>query len=150
MPRTPLTLGSTTTIVPVIDSLVRTGEWYTVAAAVAANNVNDKPSVQNTALVNWTVAVDANCSSIVDPACKLNQALAIGATVSTSGIKGLSSPGSSALNALIFTDSTNDNVLGLGAAIESLTSGSDVQRQRSNLHHRPTMPRSKRPSLLRS
>lgn len=81
--------GSTkTTVTPVIDHVVHSGEWFLVAKELYGGQL---PGVEgNTVLVSWEI--DKNASN----------ALVVGSTVADASIiDGLSKPGVATLNALI-------------------------------------------------
>ena len=97
-------IARTTTIEPVIESLVRSGEWYTIATSLYGSDV---PEVEESALVSWEAEENAL------------GALVIGATVNdASTIGGLSNPGIAALNGLM--QGGNDTVNALGGAVQNL------------------------------
>ncbi len=104
----------TTTIDPVIESLVRTGEWYTVSTGLFGNDV---PDVDGTVLVSWEAEKNAL------------GALVIGSTVAdASTVEGLSRPGISTLNALMNTESDDEDLLALGGAVQNLKDEDDVRK----------------------
>jgi outer membrane autotransporter protein len=97
-------IARTTTIEPVIESLVHSGEWYTIATNLYGSDV---PEVEESALVSW----EAEKNSL--------DALVIGATVNdASTISGLSNPGIAAINGLM--QGGNDTVNALGGALQNL------------------------------
>ena len=105
-------IARTTTIEPVIDSLGRSGEWYTVATDLFGSDV---PEVEGSVLVSWEAEKNA-----------LN-ALVIGATVNdASTVAGLSAPGIATLNALM--QGGNDDVNALGGAVQNLAEEDDVRK----------------------
>ena len=105
-------IARTTTIEPVIKSLVRSGEWYTVATDLFGSDV---PEVEGSVLVSWEAEKNA-----------LN-ALVIGATVNdASTVAGLSAPGIATLNALM--QGGNDDVNALAGAVQNLAKEDDVRK----------------------
>lgn len=118
---TDTTLEKTTTIDPVIDSLVRTGEWYTVAKHVTAA-VGDLPTVEDTVLVHWDVATDGGHMGVS------GDSLAIGATVNDAAdvVPGLSNPGIATINALM--QGGDSEVEALGGALQNLKDEGDVRK----------------------
>ena len=109
------TIDTTTTLTPIIDSVVHSGEWFLVAQTLfgAALPVVDEDSV----LVDWVAAKNGNNS------------LVIGSTVKNANtINGLSQPGINAINSLLSTDGTNAGVNALAAGVESLSNEGDVRR----------------------
>ena len=121
-------IARTTTIEPVIELLVHSGEWYTIATNLYGSDV---PEVEESALVSW----EAEKNSL--------DALAIGATVNdASTISGLSNPGIAALNGLM--QGGNDTVNALGGALQNLDA-EDVRVAGEQLNQRRTSPRSRPP-----
>lgn len=112
------TLSSTTTIDPVIDSLVRSGEWYTVAKQVYASS-GDAPNVSDSVLVHWDVSTTAGTSG---------DSLAIGSTVNDAAdvVPGLSNPGIATINALM--QGGDSEVEALGGALQNFKDEGDVRK----------------------
>ena len=109
------TIATTTTLTPIIDSVVHSGEWFLVAQTLfgAQVPVIDGDSV----LVDWVAAKNGNNS------------LVIGSTVKNANtINGLSQPGINAINSLLSTDGTNAGVNALAAGVESLSNEGDVRK----------------------
>jgi outer membrane autotransporter protein len=105
-------IARTTTIEPVIESLVKSGEWYTVATDLFGSDV---PEVEGSVLVSW----EAEKNSL--------GALVIGSTVANASIvNGLSAPGVATLNALM--QGGNDATNALGGAVQNLTNAEDVRK----------------------
>lgn len=105
-------VARTTTIEPIIDSLVRTGEWYTVATGLYGSEV---PDVEESVLVSWEAEKNAS------------GALVIGSTVAdASTIANLSAPGIAAVNALM--QGGDGEVEALGGALQNLTEEDDVRK----------------------
>lgn len=108
--------GSTkTTVTPIIDHAVHSGEWFLVANELYGDKL---PGIDgNTVLVTW--AIDKN----------LNKSLVVGSTVADASIvDGLSNPGITTLNALMATDGSDPDVDALAAAVQSLTEDDDVRK----------------------
>lgn len=115
---TDTTLERTTTIAPVVDSLVKNGEWYLIADEVVADP-DDVPNVEESVLVHWTAATDAGSGG---------NSLAIQANVQdASVVSGLSASGITTVNALMNTESADDDVLALGGALQNLKNANDVR-----------------------
>jgi len=96
------TLKNVLEVHPVIDSLVKSGEWYTVATQVddTAGNVDDV-EVESGFMVEWEARKNAS------------GAFVIGAEVKDAAeISGLSNPGISTVNALMQGGSDETNELG--------------------------------------
>ncbi|HVY07005.1 MAG TPA: autotransporter domain-containing protein [Burkholderiales bacterium] len=110
-------------IVPVqaTSGLVRSGDWYRVATNVNGGSVFDTlPSVQNSALISWTVQENDS------------QDLVIGATVrSVQSIPGISTAGASTLNALL--GSNSDALSSLQGALQGLQTESQVRKAAEQL-----------------
>jgi uncharacterized protein with beta-barrel porin domain len=107
-------IDTTTTLTPVIDSVVHSGEWFLVAQNLFGALL---PTVEEDSfLVDWEAAQNASSS------------LVIGATVADASIvAGLSSPGIATLNALMATDGSNPDVNALAAAVQNLSDEDDVR-----------------------
>lgn len=102
-----------TTMTPVIDSVVRSGEWFLVAQTLYGSEL--PTIVEDSFLVDWTAAKNSSNS------------LVIGSTVADASIvEGLSNPGIAALNSLL--QGGDDEVNALGGAVESLTDEDDVRK----------------------
>lgn len=104
--------GADVSVRPVIDYLVKTGDWYLVAREFAGT---DLPEIDSeSVLVTWEIDKSGN-------------ALVIGSTVANASIvSGLSAPGVETLNALMQGGNAATNAL--GGAIQSLTSAEDVRK----------------------
>jgi outer membrane autotransporter protein len=112
------TMAATFSIAPVIDSLVKTGEWYLVAEKLDAINIGELPSIDNSVLVSWSASSTAGSGG---------DALAIGATVADASIvSGLSNPGIATLNALM--QGGDDATNALGGAVQNLGDEDDVRK----------------------
>ena len=112
---TPIKSLPRTTLTPIIDSVVHSGEWFLVAQTLFGSQVPviDEDSV----LVDWVAAKNANNS------------LVIGSTVKNANtINGLSQPGINTINSLLSTDGTNAGVNALAAGVESLSNEGDVRK----------------------
>ncbi|RUP00542.1 autotransporter outer membrane beta-barrel domain-containing protein [Hyphomicrobium sp.] len=116
-------LGRTTTIAPVIDSTVASGEWYKVANSLDdAGNVGDLPTVAGTALVSWEV--QKNTSG----------ALVIGSNVRDAfDVDGISRPGASTINALLGAAGADAGLDALGGAVQNLQDDADVAKAANQL-----------------
>ncbi len=112
------TLATTTTITPVIDHVVHTGEWWLVAQTLFQNNPDDLPEIEDDSfLVDWERAVNTNGS------------LVVGSTVKdASEVENLSAPGIAALNGLLATDGTEDAVNELAVGVLRLEDEGDVRK----------------------
>ena len=109
------TIATTTTLTPIIDSVVHSGEWFLVAQTLFGADV---PVIdEDFVLVDWVAAKNGNNS------------LVIGSTVKNANtINGLSQPGINAINSLLSTDGTNAGVNALAAGVESLSNEGDVRK----------------------
>lgn len=113
-------LSRTTTIAPVIDSVVKSGEWYLVAKELDVLNVGDTPEVEGTVLVSWTADAAAGAGG---------DSLAIQATVAdASSVEGLSKPGISALNGLLSVEDSDSDAGALAGAVQNLSEEDDVRK----------------------
>ena len=111
-------LSRTTVIAPVIDSLVRSGEWFKVVEEVSSENLGDNPEVEGSGLVSWTADTEAGSGDT----------LAIQATVAdASTIAGLSNPGIAALNGLMNVETEDEELLEFAGAIQNLSTA-DVKK----------------------
>ncbi|WP_082072928.1 autotransporter outer membrane beta-barrel domain-containing protein [Hyphomicrobium sp. 99] len=107
-------IARTTTLAPVIDATVRSGEWYTVAKTLYGT---DLPNVEGTALVSWEAVKNSS------------NALVIGADVKdASEIEGISRPGAAAINALLDAAGEDPVLDALGGAVQQLADDSDVAK----------------------
>ena len=112
---TPIKSLPRTTLTPIIDSVVHSGEWFLVAQTLFGSQV---PVIdEDLVLVDWVAAKNANNS------------LVIGSTVKNANtINGLSQPGINTINSLLSTDGTNAGVNALAAGVESLSNEGDVRK----------------------
>ncbi len=107
--------GSTkTTVTPIIDHVVHSGEWFLVAKELYGSKL---PGVEgNTVLVSWEI--DKNSSN----------ALVVGSTVADASIvDGLSKPGVATINALMSTDGSDPDLNSLAVAVQNITEEDDVR-----------------------
>ncbi len=102
-----------TTVTPIIDSVVRNGEWFLVARQLYGNNL---PGIEgDTVLVSWDIAKNSSGS------------LVVGSTVADASIvAGLSNPGIATINGLMQGGNAATNAL--GAALQNLTDEEDVRK----------------------
>ncbi len=102
-----------TTVTPIIDHVVRSGEWFLVAEELFGNSL---PGIEgDTVLVSWEI--DKNSGG----------ALVVGSTVADAAtVAGLSAPGVATLNALMQGGNADTNAL--GGALQSLTKAEDVRK----------------------
>jgi outer membrane autotransporter protein len=112
-------IARTTTIAPVIESLVKTGEWYTVSTGLYGSDV---PEVDGSVLVSWEAVKNSG------------GALVIGSTVADSSvIDGLTRPGAATLDGLLGYDGGNDAVLALGGAIQNSNNAEEIRKASEQL-----------------
>src|SRR5262249_46466472 len=112
-----------TTITPVINYVVHSGEWFAVAKYLdqitggPQVDTSKLPGVTDTALVDWSVGYNGATNLVID------------STVSTPTVIWiLSQPGIAPVNTLLPPDGTTPAVNALAAGLQSLTSGEDVRK----------------------
>ena len=111
--------AANTTITPVIDSLVHTGEYFLVANELVGSAL---PGTEGTLLVSW------------DAAKNNSNALVIGATVADfSVIDGLTKPGAAALDGLLNSYSDDEAFNALGGAIQNSNSAEEIRKASEQL-----------------
>jgi outer membrane autotransporter protein len=111
----------TTTITPMLDGVVRSGEWYTVATQLFGTDV---PDVEGSALVSWEAQKNAS------------GALVIGSDVrDASDVSGISRPGAAAVTALLDAGGVGSDpaLNALGGAVQQLPEDSDVAKAANQL-----------------
>lgn len=113
--------GAATNITSTFSSLVRNGDVYQLASTVNGSGLGN-------------ITADSTYLVSVDPSVNANRLLLTMTTVSdVSGTPGASKPATQALNGLLGYGGSNENVLALGGAVQSLQTAEDVAKAGAQL-----------------